>query len=228
MRAAHRKRSVLALLESCIDAGHELIASYQYEDGRYDAVAREFRGFRRVVRATSEGSTAAPTLAVTVFGQDALIKGRILQVDTYAGGDVVVRREINNWGTRSAGSNRSQIWLAEAQRATFDLGGVPLFRTTVSDPPDEYGNVTHSYSAGILDADRVETFTTYATPQSDSQVRRQTVAGAGHRPPASSSRNGTTTTAAARRPRGEQGRRRQPCASAPASRPRWRTGRRRA
>ncbi|HSP96255.1 MAG TPA: toxin TcdB middle/N-terminal domain-containing protein [Candidatus Dormibacteraeota bacterium] len=156
----------------CIDAGHELVTSFQYEDGRYDPLEREFRGFRRVARATNEGSTASPSLAVTVFAQDALVKGRILQVDTYAGGDTVVRRDVNLWGTRNAGGTRSQIWLSAAQRASFDLAdGVPLYRTTGSDPPDGYGNITHNYSAGLFDVDRIDTFTTYAAPQSGSQVR---------------------------------------------------------
>ncbi|MFN8643363.1 MAG: toxin TcdB middle/N-terminal domain-containing protein [Candidatus Binatia bacterium] len=157
----------------CIDAGHDLVASYQYEDGRYDAAAREFRGFRRVVRATSEGSAAAASQVVTVFAQDALAKGRVLQVDTYAGDRAVVRREVSVWGTRPAGANRSQIWLAQQQVATQDLltGGTPLYQTTVADPPDAYGNITHSYRAGLFDADRVDTHTTYAAPLSGSLVR---------------------------------------------------------
>lgn len=156
----------------CIDAGHELVASFQYEDGRYDPVDREFRGFRRVVRATSEGSAAAPSLTATYFGQDALVKGRILQVDTYAGGDALVRRDVNLWGTRSGGRSRTQIWLSRTEQATFDLAGAaPLYRYTAADPPDAYGNITHHYSAGIFDADRVDTFTTYAVPQSGWLVR---------------------------------------------------------
>src|SRR6185295_15352544 len=39
----------------CIDSGDELVATYQYQDGRFDAPAREFRGFRRVVRTSVEG-----------------------------------------------------------------------------------------------------------------------------------------------------------------------------
>ena len=157
----------------CIDHGHDLVTSFQYEDGRYDPVEREFRGFRRVTRATSEGSTVPASLAVSIFAQEAAAKGRLLQVDTYAGGSVVVRREVNQWGTRNAGNGRSQIWLAENARATFDLGegGVPLYRSTRADPPDAYGNITHVYSAGLFDVDRVDTFTTYATPQGTSAVR---------------------------------------------------------
>lgn len=157
----------------CIDAGHELVAAYQYQDGRYDPVEREFRGFRRVLRATSEGSAAPPSLTATVFAQDALAKGRVLQVDTYAGSDTIVRREVNFWGTRSAGAARSQVWLSQSQLVTVDLldGGVPLYRTTRADPPDAWGNITHHYTSGLFDVDRVDTYTAYATPVSGSLVR---------------------------------------------------------
>ena len=143
----------------------------QYQDGRYDAVAREFRGFRRVVRATSEGSTAAPTL-----DRHGLRSGRADQRPHPAGRYLRRRRRRRAARDQHVGHAqrraRPDADLAGGSRAArdLDLGGVPLFRTTVSDPPDEYGNVTHSYSAGLFDADRVETYTTYATPQSGSQV----------------------------------------------------------
>lgn len=156
----------------CINAGHELVTHFAYEDGRYDAAAREFRGFRRVVRAVSEGSAATASRAVTYFAQEAAAKGRVLQTDVYAADSVVVQRATNLWGTRSAGNGRTQIWLREARRATHDLGdGTPLYRTTISAAPDAYGNVTHVYSAGLFETDRVDTFTTYASPQSGSSVR---------------------------------------------------------
>ncbi|MDX2170025.1 MAG: toxin TcdB middle/N-terminal domain-containing protein [Deltaproteobacteria bacterium] len=156
----------------CIDAGHELIATYDYEDGRFDAATREFRGFRRVARSLHEGSAAPAGLTVSVFAQDALVKGRVLSVDTYAGDTALVRNETNLWGTRDAGNGRSQIWLAEQRIATLDGGAasVPLYVTTISDAPDEYGNITHARREGLFGANRVDTTTTYAKPQSGSLV----------------------------------------------------------
>jgi RHS repeat-associated protein len=156
----------------CIDSGHELVATYLYEDGRFDAVEREFRGFRRVVRTGVEGSGTPGNQTVTYFGQDPVVNGRILQVDTYAGSAALVRSEVNLWGTRSAGPGRSQIWLAENRRTQWDLigSGAPQFVSTVSDPPDAYGNITHHSSSGLNGAARVDTYTAYAAPLSGWQV----------------------------------------------------------
>jgi RHS repeat-associated protein len=156
----------------CIDSGHELVATYLYQDGRFDPSAREFRGFRRVMRTGVEGSGTPGNQTVTYFGQDAVVNGRILQVDTYAGSAALVRSEVNLWGTRSAGAGRSQIWLAENRRTQWDLAasGAPRFVSTVSDPPDAYGNITHHYSSGLAGAARVDTYTTYAVPLAGTPV----------------------------------------------------------
>ncbi len=155
----------------CIDAGHELVSSYQYEDGRFDPVERVFRGFRRVVRASHQGSGAPPNLTATVFAQDALAAGRILQVDTYAGDSTLVRSELNLWGTRDTGLERSQIWLAENRRTVFDpTGGIPQHTATCSAPPDAWGNVTHHWTEGLFGTARVDTFTTYAVPTGEDHV----------------------------------------------------------
>lgn len=156
----------------CIDAGHEVVTHYQYEDGRFDPLAREFRGFRRVVRHASEGSAAPANVVATVFAQDAAIKGRPLAVDVYAGGGAHVRSEVTLWGTRSAGAGRTQLWLAEQRLTTYDTGaGVPRQLVTLSDPPDAYGNIERLRREGVFGSDWVETVTEWATPQSGSQVR---------------------------------------------------------
>ncbi|MGH7785577.1 MAG: toxin TcdB middle/N-terminal domain-containing protein [Candidatus Binatia bacterium] len=155
----------------CIGAGHERGARYDYEDGRFDAAARLFRGFRRVVRTGVEDHTQVANRTVTHFGQEATTTGRILQVETYAGVGALVRLEQNLWSTRAAGSGRTQLWLSENRRATFDLlGAGPHYVATVMDPPDAYGNDLHHYTAGLSGAPRVDTYTTYAAPQSGSSV----------------------------------------------------------
>jgi RHS repeat-associated protein len=156
----------------CIDAGSELVARFHYQDGRFDAVEREFRGFRRVVRTSVEGSADPANLTASYFGQQTGLAGRLLQVDTYAGDTTLVRSELNFWGTRTVGGTRTQIWLAQNARSTFDLitSGAPQYVAMVSDPPDDYGNVTHHYRAGLFGAARVDTYTSYATPQGSSRV----------------------------------------------------------
>jgi RHS repeat-associated protein len=156
----------------CIDSGNELVATYHYQDGRFDPLAREFRGFRRVVRSGVEGSAEPANQTVTYFAQDATASGRILQVDNYAGSTNLVRSEANQWGTRSVGGNRTQIWLSATHRVRWDLigAGAPDMVSTLSDPPDAYGNITHHYSASFFGGPRVDTYTTYAVPQAGSQV----------------------------------------------------------
>ena len=156
----------------CIDSGHELVATFRYQDGRFDALAREFRGFRRVVRTSVEGSANQGNQTDTYFGQDPATTGRILQVNTWAGSAALVRAELNFWGTRSVGGNRTQLWLAANRRLQWDLptSGAAQYVETVSDPPDPYGNITHHYSGGLLGAARVDTYTAYATPQAGAFV----------------------------------------------------------
>ena len=156
----------------CIDAGNELVAAFLYQDGRFDPQAREFRGFRRVSRTTVEGTGNPGNQTVTYFGQEHATNGRILEVDTYAGGAALVRSEINLWKTRSAGTNRTQLWLAANQRVQWDLltSGSPQFVATNSDPPDPYGNITHHFSGGLFGVPRIDTYTTYAGPQSGTLV----------------------------------------------------------
>lgn len=164
----------------CIDAGSELLASFSYQDGRFDPVEREFRGFRRVVRTSSEGSKTPGNQTVMYFAQDSATKGRTVQIDAYAGSSTLVRREQNWWNTRTAGANGTQIWLAAHTAATYDLtGSAQTLLVTAADPPDAYGNITHHYNIGInydtgtgaSGAVRLDTFTTYAAPQSGSEVR---------------------------------------------------------
>jgi RHS repeat-associated protein len=69
------------------------------------------------------------------------------------------------------GGGRTQLWLAEQRVITLDGGAaVPLYAATVSDPPDAYGNITHSHREGLFGANRVDTTTTYAKPQAGSLV----------------------------------------------------------
>jgi RHS repeat-associated protein len=156
----------------CIDAGHERNALFRYRDGRYDSVAREFRGFRLVEREDMDGNVAR-----TTFGQDDATKGRVLQVETYAGSaatGIVVRREYNLWASEpfpGTQAGRAQLWLGFTERETYDLGdNPPHLLVTANDRPDTYGNVTHTYTQGATPADRVDTYTEYAVPLAPSHV----------------------------------------------------------
>lgn len=163
------------LTNACIDAGHELIATFLYRDGRFDPVEREFRGFRNVLRITEEGNDDSGNPiegnhTLTYFGQDTPAKGKVLHVDTYAGSSDLVRSEDNYWSTRvPAGASHSQRWLTETLTLTGDAaGGVPQALYRHYDPPDAYGNITHDSRYGLFGTYRVDTYTAYATPAAGS------------------------------------------------------------
>ena len=151
----------------CIDAGHDLVSTFFYQDGRFDPESREFRGFRRVIRSTVEGSQDQVDQTETYFGQGSATKGRVLSVTTYAGtGAVDVQEKSNVWMTDSdTGSDRVRLWLSQTATSRFDLdgpGGSLQYVETFNDPPDEYGNVTHRFTEGIYGIHRVDTHTEYA------------------------------------------------------------------
>jgi RHS repeat-associated protein len=158
----------------CLTSGNDVVGTFDYQDGRFDGAAREFRGFRRVIRRTVEGMAGGQPVgndAVTYFGQADATKGRVLQVDTYAGASdagspAKARAEINLWSTSTPGANRTKIWLAENSRQTWDYPAATQshFVKTVNVSVDTYGNVTQHYTVGTVAAERVDTYTSYAAP----------------------------------------------------------------
>ncbi len=158
----------------CIDLGHEKITFYDYQDGRLeteyeydgsgnpiDLVDRGFYGFRRVTRTDIDGNETA-----SVFGQSALVRGRVLEVH-YFGGDSqtgrLVRWEGNLWASSPMGPDRDQVWLRRNATLVHDLGGVPLLTINENHAVDTRGNVLHTTVGGNSLA-AIETFVTYATP----------------------------------------------------------------
>ncbi|MFN8626374.1 MAG: toxin TcdB middle/N-terminal domain-containing protein [Candidatus Binatia bacterium] len=62
-------------------SGHDLTATYWYQDGRLDSATREFRGFRAVYPVD-----AFNNWTFNYFGQGDISKGKVLEVDTFARG----------------------------------------------------------------------------------------------------------------------------------------------
>lgn len=158
----------------CLASGNDLVVNLSYLDGRFDTVAREFRGFRRVVRRTVEGvsgSTPIENEAVTYFGQADETKGRVLQVDTFAGrsdapAPAKVRTDLNLWSSNTPGPGRTKVWLAENSQQTWDYPAAAQYQyvKTTNVSIDDYGNVTHHYTTGVVGTNRVDTYTSYAQP----------------------------------------------------------------
>jgi len=158
---------------ACIPQGHERQSQIQYADGRFEVLPgeREFRGFRTVYRIDLDGNAT-----LTTFGQDAPTKGKVLEVDTYAGnpegpsGAYPVRLDINYWDTipfPGSQADRSQVWLGATDRITYDLATTfPHVLETVNEQPDEFGNVPHTKTFGLFETHRVDSYTDYAVPAS--------------------------------------------------------------
>ena len=154
---------------NCIESAHELAQSFQYQDGRFDAPSREFRGFRMVCRTDVD-----PTISCTTFGQDTYTKGKVLQTDTYAGSTAsvqVVRRTSNGWNAAPFGTNRTQVWLLSSGVYDYDLnnGNAWSYAVTVNAQPDAFGNLGHSYRWGTT-PEYLDTYTDYAAPTGASRV----------------------------------------------------------
>jgi RHS repeat-associated protein len=167
----------------CIATGNDMVSEYIYQDGRFDAPSREFRGFRMVARRAIEevvgsgaNAVASRNDTVTYFGQDDMTKG--LLISTFRYGDIVeegstpalVADQFNQWSVQEVLSSPEKRWQVSLGRKTehrrdSNLGNHTVYSET---EVDQYGNVTHSWRHGPSDADRLDTYTSYANPNSSS------------------------------------------------------------
>ena len=180
--------------------GNELVTRYAYQDGRYDPVEREFRGFRRVVRTTSEGSTASPALrpspsSARTRDQGPHPPGRYLRRRRHPGAP---RDQLLGHAQRRQRPH-ADLAGAERQRATYDLrpAGVPLFAPRSAIRP----TTTATSRTTTAPGSSTPTASTPTPPMPRrSRDRRSTTSRrrcGSPTPAACSSRNGSTTTAAA-------------------------------
>ena len=157
---------------TCIDTAHELAESFTYQDGRFDAASREFRGFRTVYRTDIEASITRST-----FGQDTATKGRLLQRDEFAGAIGYtgwVRSTQNVWSSASGFglSNRTQVWLGANFVYNYDLNGLNWLSATqtFNDRPDAFGNILHTCRVGTPSSTRLDSYAEYAAPSGSTRV----------------------------------------------------------
>lgn len=94
----------------CLAAGHELVQRIEYEDGVYDGLAREFRGFGRT--RVFEGPSETGSMREVVFYQSSSLRGRIASDSLYAGGVDLLSRTVFDWRVRPDGV-RTQVHLQE-------------------------------------------------------------------------------------------------------------------
>jgi RHS repeat-associated protein len=108
----------------CLAAGHELVERFEYEDGVYDGLARELRGFGRT--RVFEGPAETGSLREIVFHQSAALRGKIASESLFAGGVDRLSQTTYDWRVRTAGV-RMQVYLQEQrveEHALYaDFGG---------------------------------------------------------------------------------------------------------
>jgi RHS repeat-associated protein len=162
----------------CIASGNEIVSEFTYQDGRFDAVDREFRGFRQVYQVDRNDPDPSNATS-TIFAQTPAIKGRMLHVARYAGNPLVdvapilVAEDDNTWGSQAIGSaGRTQVWLASNAKRRHDLPQTASQQqTTANARPDAYGNVSDVFTFGATAFDDlVHTHTDFAVPAGNGSV----------------------------------------------------------
>lgn len=102
----------------CLAAGHELVERFEYEDGVYDGLARELRGFGRT--RVFAGPAETGSLREIVFHQSAALRGKIASESLFAGGVDRLSQTIYDWRVQAAGV-RTQVYLQEQRVEEYAL-----------------------------------------------------------------------------------------------------------
>lgn len=115
--------------------GNAYTTRYEYKDGLFDFTAREFRGFRSVKVIDAEGNYTQ-----TEFEQDAVLKGRIRQQETYDAAGKIYAKTFNHWAQFSPYSGVSFPFIFEVDNYAYDAQGNSRSTRTQTDNLDQYGN----------------------------------------------------------------------------------------
>ncbi len=165
------------LLNGCIASGNELVETIEYAGGRFDASAREFRGFRMVMVESGDGNVTD-----TTFDQADFTRGKMSAREVYAGPSLpgnLVQQETYVWKTQQS-LGRTQVYLEERGVKSFSLPSDPSLDQWVlrrNEPPDDYGRVSKQCtlpgggapppgSCNNAPDGQVDTITTWANPAS--------------------------------------------------------------
>lgn len=170
-----------------LNSGQDYVSKFEYQDGYYSGLDRQFRGFEKVAQAQCGDETAPTRVSVHSFDvglTEASLKGKVRQVDTLVP-DRPARCDSLMW--RDATRLFTQETFDYATRTLFDttppvrfsfntVKNTYVYETT--DRPvnlreafdfDNYGNVTEHSKYGLVEGDNlgvgndeVRVFTDYA------------------------------------------------------------------
>ena len=158
---------------------HRLVTTYRYQDGRYDPINREFRGFALVQSENGAPSDPLHTAQHTRFHQGWALRGKVLTVTTYQadGGSPPadftqkpLTQDNNTWecvglSPCPATSQAAPVTVRLTENARTDYSNLSTSnsRTAFSRNLafDAYGNISHN-SRGGDNVPSVHTYTDYA------------------------------------------------------------------
>ena len=167
-------------------SAHSLVTAITYRDGRFDPVAREFRGFFLVWSENGDPAALNHLGRATWFHQTAALSGKVIQTAQYAvdGGPPMSKpltNSINLWECAEPGSGAvlpscpkqpaGDVWVRLRSNYNYTYSNYgSTYRASVTANVDwqqcngkYYGNVAHSYTGDALGSNTwVHTHTDYA------------------------------------------------------------------
>lgn len=168
-------------------SSHSLVTRITYEDGRFDPIAREFRGFFRVWSENDDPVAPNHLGRATWFHQTAALSGRVIQTGQYAvdGGDPMSKpltSSVNIWECADPTSGavlgscpeqpEGDVWvrLRTTYSYTYSNYSGSSYRLSLTANVSwqqcnskYYGNVAHSYTGDAFNSSTwVHTHTDYA------------------------------------------------------------------
>lgn len=148
------------------NSGQQYVTDYQYRDGYYDGVEKEFRGFAEVTR-IEHGEATAPTLVsrfrLDVGDLEESRKGMVLTETTLteagriappAGLFEQAEHQLATRTLATGGDGRAvrYSFRSATERFVYEGGATPVHLQRLWER-DDYGNLTLDLDYGILDAD---------------------------------------------------------------------------
>ncbi|MDP3937625.1 MAG: toxin TcdB middle/N-terminal domain-containing protein, partial [Deltaproteobacteria bacterium] len=159
-----------------IDTADDMVTTYAYQGGFYDAPSREFRGFSEVSAIEGDSGDPGSTITVTRFYQDDALKGQVDRVEVRDGSGTLLS-EVRNYFllppnpdhavVSAASGGAAHIALVKRAEATL-YGATAQATTAVSFRYDALGNVLEKIEEGEVppggapDGDERKTCVTYA------------------------------------------------------------------
>lgn len=137
--------------------GNTYTTTYSYKGGMYDAVNREFRGFREVTV-----TDAAGTQTIQTFGQGDTNKGRLLEKDVKDSSGNLFTKEVTTWSSSNPFTGVTFTYVSQVDNYLYD-GDATYKQTRQTFTYDSFGNLASTTEEGdvSVSTDSRKTVNTY-------------------------------------------------------------------